>query len=59
LGLKLAIDDFGTGYSCLSHLHRFPFDTLKLDRSFIQRIDTNPKNAAIATAIISLAEVTL
>ena len=55
LGLKLAIDDFGTGYSCLSHLHRFPFDTLKLDRSFIQNIDSNSKNAAIATAIISLA----
>lgn len=55
VGVRLAIDDFGTGYSCLSHLHRFPFDTLKLDRAFVQRIDANVKNATIATAIISLA----
>lgn len=55
LGLQIAIDDFGTGYSSLSHLNRFPFDTLKLDRSFVKDIHTNPKNRAIATAIISMS----
>ena len=55
LGLQIAIDDFGTGYSSLSNLYRFPFDILKLDRSFVQDIHANPKNAAIATAIITMA----
>lgn len=55
LGVKIAIDDFGTGYSSLSHLHRLPFDTLKLDRSFVRHIHTNAKNKAIADAIISMA----
>ncbi len=56
MGLRLAMDDFGTGYSCLSHLHRLPFDTLKLDRSFVHHIDQNPKNGAIATAIIAMCQ---
>lgn len=56
MGLQIAMDDFGTGYSCLSHLHRLPFDTLKLDRSFVRHIDRNSKNGAIAVAIISMSQ---
>jgi diguanylate cyclase len=55
LGFRIAIDDFGMGYSSLGHLHQLSFDILKLDRSFVQDINLNPKNAAIATAIISMA----
>jgi diguanylate cyclase len=55
LGFQIAIDDFGMGYSSLGHLHQLSFDILKLDRSFVQNIHLNPKNAAIATAIISMA----
>lgn len=55
IGVKISIDDFGTGYSSLSYLERFPFDILKIDRSFVQNIHNNPKNAAITTAIIHLA----
>ena len=56
LGAKPAIDDFGTGYSSLSHLHAFPFDTLKIDRSFINALDRDVKNGKIVQAIINLAE---
>lgn len=52
--LKLSLNDFGTGFSSLSYLHRFPMDTLKIDRSFIGRIGDNPKNLEIVQAIISL-----
>jgi diguanylate cyclase (GGDEF)-like protein len=55
IGIKVAMDDFGTGYSSLSYLQQFPFDILKIDRSFIQNIDQNPKSAAIAQAIITMA----
>jgi len=55
LGVHLLIDDFGTGYSSLSYLHNFRFDTLKIDRSFVSRIDTSQKNVEIIRTILSLA----
>jgi len=55
LGVNLAIDDFGTGYSNLAYLQQFPIDVLKIDISFVRDVDSNPDNAAIATAIIQMA----
>lgn len=54
-GVKLAIDDFGTGYSSLSYLHQFPFDVLKIDRSFVSTMLQNVKSAEIVKSLVDLS----
>jgi EAL domain-containing protein (putative c-di-GMP-specific phosphodiesterase class I) len=56
MGVALAIDDFGTGYSNFSYLRRFRVSKIKIDRSFIRDVAVNPDDAAITTAIISMAK---
>ncbi len=55
MGIEIALDDFGTGYSSLSYLLRFPFDVIKMDRSFVQSLDQNTQRAGLAGAIVQIA----
>jgi len=55
LGVQLSLDDFGTGYSSLSYLHKFPFNTLKIDQSFVHRLRAAPHDTGILRAIIAMA----
>ncbi len=57
MDVRLSIDDFGTGYSSLSYLHKFPADTLKIDRSFVQAVSSGEGNAAIVQVITTLATI--
>jgi EAL domain-containing protein (putative c-di-GMP-specific phosphodiesterase class I) len=56
MGVRIAIDDFGTGHSSLSTLKRFPIDTLKIDRSFVRDLGTNPEDQGLTEAIITMGK---
>ena len=56
LGVRVSMDDFGTGYSSLSYLQAFPFDKIKIDRSFISNVNSNEQSAAIVRSVVGLAQ---
>jgi EAL domain-containing protein (putative c-di-GMP-specific phosphodiesterase class I) len=56
LGVSVALDDFGTGYASLSHLHRLPIDRVKIDRSFVSRVEEDESAASIVSALVGLAQ---
>jgi len=55
MGIRISIDDFGTGYSSLNYLKRFPIDTVKIDQDFVRDLSTGSSDAAIISAVISMA----
>jgi EAL domain-containing protein (putative c-di-GMP-specific phosphodiesterase class I) len=55
MGFSLAMDDFGTGYSSLSYLRSHPFDVLKVDKTFVQELDSNPRDRELLKAAIDMA----
>jgi diguanylate cyclase (GGDEF)-like protein len=57
LGVSIVLDDFGTGYSSLAYLWKFPFDTVKIDQSFVREMETEPKAAAIVQTITALGKI--
>ena len=56
LGVRISMDDFGTGYSSLAYLWKFPFDTVKIDRSFVMEMESDPKAAAIVNTVVALGK---
>ena len=54
-GVRISVDDFGTGFSSLSHLARLPVSEVKVDKSFVQRMRTDPRDAAIVRSVVRLA----
>ena len=56
IGIHIAVDDFGTGYSSLSYLQQFPIDVLKIDKSFVHRITSDPHDSSIVSAIIDMGK---
>ncbi|MFA0695321.1 EAL domain-containing protein [Vibrio sp. 10N.222.49.C9] len=56
LGISIAIDDFGTGYSSLAYLHKLPFDSLKIDRSFVSKLDKENLDSSIVAAIVNITK---
>ena len=55
IGVRVALDDFGTGYSSLSYLRRFPFDKIKIDRSFISDLTEEDSSSSIVRAVVTMA----